>query len=259
MRNTAMANRITRLDDSVEFESSATWFQGRLGASPEPSGSVGIRYADPLIRIRRPRPSPLLFEGLSVDEGSSTHVTFAVRPVSGWTEPSFEVAMLGVLGRVPCPPAEEDSFWSRVNASTVHIAVPPRTALLDLDQSCADWGSQAWSATGHQPLPCGDRAKPSVRDESFFRTLVVLWRRDTVNISSTSRIAMHPAYQRIIGMGSVAIPLILRELEEQPDWWFWALQAITGADPVSPSCRGLLHEMAAAWLAWGREHGYLAH
>jgi hypothetical protein len=34
------------------------------------------------------------------------------------------------------------------------------------------------------------------------------------------------------------------------------LEAITGANPVLPEQRGRLDEMAAAWLAWGRENGY---
>ena len=34
-------------------------------------------------------------------------------------------------------------------------------------------------------------------------------------------------YQRIIGMGLPVVPLILEELEREPDQWFWALEAIT--------------------------------
>lgn len=67
---------------------------------------------------------------------------------------------------------------------------------------------------------------------------------------------MHPAYQRIIGMGDAAVPLILQELERSPDHWFWALNAITGADPVPESRRGVMSEMVKAWLEWGVQHGY---
>jgi hypothetical protein len=42
----------------------------------------------------------------------------------------------------------------------------------------------------------------------------------------------HPAYQRIIEMGQPVMPLIFRELEREPDHWFWALQSITGENPV---------------------------
>jgi hypothetical protein len=66
---------------------------------------------------------------------------------------------------------------------------------------------------------------------------------------------LHPAYQRIIGMGTAAVPFLLCELERRPDHWFWALTAITGADPVKPEHRGKLREMANAWLKWGKEQG----
>jgi hypothetical protein len=90
-----------------------------------------------------------------------------------------------------------------------------------------------------------------------FAELAETWRRETAVISSTTEMAMHPAYQQIIGMGPAAVPLILRELEERPAHWFWALKAITSADPVQPEDRGRLRQMTQAWLEWGKEHGYV--
>ena len=89
-----------------------------------------------------------------------------------------------------------------------------------------------------------------------FSTLAQQWERDTQFSSSATEIAMHPAYQRIIGMGTAAIPLILAELEREPGHWFWALKAISGDDPVPEDARGKLPEMAQLWLDWGRRHGY---
>ena len=48
---------------------------------------------------------------------------------------------------------------------------------------------------------------------SQFRALADEWERDTCFLSSTTKMVMHPAYQRIIGMGPAAIPLILRKLK----------------------------------------------
>src|SRR5947207_10431415 len=59
----------------------------------------------------------------------------------------------------------------------------------------------------------------------------------------STEIALHPAYQQIIGMGKEAIPLILEELQREEDHWFWALKSITGDDPVAPSERGQLPKM----------------
>ena len=67
---------------------------------------------------------------------------------------------------------------------------------------------------------------------------------------------MNPSYQKIIGMGEKVVPLILRELETRPNHWFWALKAITGADPIQSHQRGKISEMTKAWLSWARENGY---
>jgi hypothetical protein len=92
--------------------------------------------------------------------------------------------------------------------------------------------------------------------EQRFLDLVATWKRERGPHSSSSRLAEHPAYQQIIGMGPEVIPLLLRELEREPDHWFRALHALTGANPVPPESRGNVREMAAAWLRWGREQGY---
>lgn len=83
------------------------------------------------------------------------------------------------------------------------------------------------------------------------------WKEETAMLSSITEISMNPAYQQIIGMGQIAIPLILSELKKKPDHWFWALKSITGEDPVLQEQRGRLKEMAGAWLKWGKGKGYI--
>lgn len=93
--------------------------------------------------------------------------------------------------------------------------------------------------------------------ETRFLTLKTQWEADTAMLSSATEIAMHPAYQQIIGMGHIAIRLILLEMKKNPGHWFWALKSITDEDPVLSKQRGRMREMTQAWLRWGREHGYL--
>jgi len=93
--------------------------------------------------------------------------------------------------------------------------------------------------------------------EPEFNGLVEKWKAERSASSSTTVIAMHPAYQRIIGMGRPALPLILRELNKQLDHWFWALKAISGEDPIPAEHRGNMSQMAADWLQWGRQKGYV--
>lgn len=91
-----------------------------------------------------------------------------------------------------------------------------------------------------------------------FNTLAERWRNDTAPLSSTSQIAMHPAYQEIIGIGRDVVPLILNDMKRQPAHWFWALRSITGEDPVAETDRGKLAAMTDAWLKWGRENGLIS-
>jgi hypothetical protein len=88
-----------------------------------------------------------------------------------------------------------------------------------------------------------------------FAELAEAWRRETQFISFVQQRVVHPAYQRIIGMGWAAVPLILRELQRQPEHWLWALQAITGEEPARNASG--LQAASEAWLRWGRERGLL--
>jgi hypothetical protein len=92
-------------------------------------------------------------------------------------------------------------------------------------------------------------------DESHFRQLADQWRRETAHVSSLKQACLHIAYQRIIGMGPAVVPYLLRELQQAPDHWFWALNAITEEDPAQ--AEDTLAGATQAWLAWGREKGYL--
>jgi hypothetical protein len=88
-----------------------------------------------------------------------------------------------------------------------------------------------------------------------FRRLAAEWKERSRYLSNTAQMAMLPSYQRIIGMGWDAVPLILEELRSEPDQWFWALEAITEEDPVPPEARGKVRLMAEAWVEWGRQRG----
>ncbi|HEY9613032.1 hypothetical protein, partial [Allocoleopsis sp.] len=89
-----------------------------------------------------------------------------------------------------------------------------------------------------------------------FETLASEWKEQVGGSSFVVEKTNHPAYQKIIEMGSVVVPFLLRELEQKPTHWFEALKAITGANPVQPEQRGRTKQMAQAWLQWGREQGY---
>lgn len=93
-------------------------------------------------------------------------------------------------------------------------------------------------------------------DREKFRQLSAEWKSESKHISNSAQMAMLRSYQRIIGMGAPAVPFLLEELRREPDHWFWALESITGDNPVPPEAVGRLHQMADAWIKWGQLHGY---
>src|SRR5688572_18216036 len=97
-------------------------------------------------------------------------------------------------------------------------------------------------------------AVPSIHHR--FRRLAAKWYRETRFTSSIHEIVMNKHYQQIIGLGPPAVPLILAEMKLRPHFWFWALRAITGANPVRKDIAGDLGRMTDAWLGWGRRHGF---
>jgi hypothetical protein len=90
-----------------------------------------------------------------------------------------------------------------------------------------------------------------------FRDLLEVWRRDVAILSSLDRIVMHEAYQQIIGMGEKVLPLILEEFNKEIDHWPWALEAITGENPVPSTMRGRLKMVRVCWVEWGKARGLL--
>lgn len=92
--------------------------------------------------------------------------------------------------------------------------------------------------------------------DAQFDRLARQWREETAFMSSVADMEALSSFKEIVAMGAVAIPLLLRQLENNPYYWFWPLHAITGENPVPPAADGDVERMSAAWLTWGRTKGY---
>jgi len=93
----------------------------------------------------------------------------------------------------------------------------------------------------------------------LFQRLRSEWYEETEFSSSTSELVMCDAYQRIIGIGSPVLPFIFDQLRNEgddPDQWFWALEAITREDPVPQELSADRRAVARIWLDWASLHGY---
>ena len=140
------------------------------------------------------------------------------------------------------------SSWNRayIAADTNHP-----TQLIGLGNDLRDVTLMADKVMWHYYFPVSRQA------ENRFNELAAKWKSETKYSSSMTDMILHPAYMRIIGMGKEALPLILRELRREPDYWFWALSAIADAEPVRPEDVGNLEKSTEAWLNWASEEGYL--
>jgi hypothetical protein len=117
---------------------------------------------------------------------------------------------------------------------------------------------RVWSARGGVIDSTSSSAARRARElEHEFQTRATAWRSATAHLSSVADKAADPNYHRIIAMGRDALRPIFKDMQREPDHWFWALRIITGADPVSSGIRGDMQAMTDAWLGWAEEEGLL--
>ena len=94
-----------------------------------------------------------------------------------------------------------------------------------------------------------------LQKQKEFAKLVKQWKEETAGNSSISKKLLNLAYLRIIAMGEIAVPLILKELKRSPDHWFLALKAITNADPVNSGAS--FDQAVDSWLKWEQNQGLI--
>jgi type I restriction enzyme M protein len=91
-----------------------------------------------------------------------------------------------------------------------------------------------------------------------FRRLVERWELERPRGAELMVMAEHPIFQSIVGMGQRAISLLLGELDAKTSAaWMVALNTITGINPVPREDEGNIKRMAAAWIRWGNQRGYI--
>lgn len=101
------------------------------------------------------------------------------------------------------------------------------------------------------------RPRPDEELERTFRNLKRNWETQTLHLSSPTAKFQNIYYQQIIGLGSSVIPLLLKDMQDDDNLWFWALYMISRENPVENEHVGDIDEMTADWLRWGRLKGYI--
>jgi len=90
-----------------------------------------------------------------------------------------------------------------------------------------------------------------------FEDLAEAWSIATAHLSSPNKLMENARYRQIIGLGPPVLPLLLRDLAKTQRFWFPALSAITGQNPVPEDAAGDIRQMTDAWIGWGRENGLM--
>ena len=94
-----------------------------------------------------------------------------------------------------------------------------------------------------------------------FRVQADKWARETQHLSSPAQMMSHPSYQAILGMAQEnkreIIRLLLLDLQQNRNEWFWALSFLTQDNPIKASDAGNMDRMISAWLNWGRKNNFI--
>jgi|GEM_PF-1979238 len=185
-------------------------------------------------------------------------VHFKVAEFPGLADPKRkeEAGFPQPIGELPSIPADTRAYSvgrSSAGSRNEGVIIVPlggaRPKVSDVDLLTALSEAQAAVAARKRP------ADPTPADRAKFRKLAKQWVHDTEGISIHSRAIMHRAYQQIIAMGPIAIPLLLEALRDQPDHWMWALSVLSDEDPARNA--RTFRQARAAWLRWGDEKGYI--
>jgi hypothetical protein len=88
--------------------------------------------------------------------------------------------------------------------------------------------------------------------EARFQRLKAEWKADTKYLSNPNKIRRHPAFRAIIAMGMDAVPFMMRDLQDGPALWVWALPEITGENPVPDGYEGNVRTHTEIWATSAR-------
>ena len=137
-------------------------------------------------------------------------------------------------------------------------SAPPRGSRIAAPSSNpkpAGGAALAGNSGSSQAYDVGTLAK-SLEDaeRQRFNQLVNDWIVETRVQSSTRVITARAEFNELRAMGKPAAKFALERMSRGDIrlHWFLLLKAVSGQDPVPPPSRGVIAEMADAWLRWGR-------
>ncbi len=87
-----------------------------------------------------------------------------------------------------------------------------------------------------------------------FEAYTSIWITETMFSSSVHEIINNSAYRSIVKLGKDVIPFIIEELKKEENHWFYALEALTGQNPIKQEHRGIIRLMKSDWIEWAEKN-----
>lgn len=83
-----------------------------------------------------------------------------------------------------------------------------------------------------------------------FDFLKAIWKSETIFVSNAHDIINNAAYRNIISLGRDILPFIFADLKVNDNHWFYALEIITGQNPIKAEHKGVVPLMKQDWIDW---------
>jgi hypothetical protein len=83
-----------------------------------------------------------------------------------------------------------------------------------------------------------------------FDEMKAKWYRETAFSSSPDEMRNTDSYKEIVSYGRIALPYIIKEIQDNPSLLMMAAHDITGENPITESIRGDMRAMMGAWVGW---------
>lgn len=156
-------------------------------------------------------------------------------------------------------PRSVDSSEGQDFSISSELPIPSAVALAHCAHQYIDNSEMSYDTTprvpGYSEVLSSQQADDEIRSTSEtariadeFAELRDRWREKTGHYSVMIDAVIVPEYQRIIGMGEAALPLIIECLKEPGPEWFWALIAIVGVDHAAGATT--VTEACDRWIEW---------
>jgi hypothetical protein len=155
--------------------------------------------------------------------------------------------------------SDDDALsWSKVGRYATRLSSGARTVVAHgaTAEESELRAARLWETRDKQLAEAAQRG-PDEGLQVTFEELALAWSSGTAHLSSPTKLIEHPAYRQIIGLGPDVLPLLLHDLAENGRFWFPALNAITGENPVPDDAAGDVKRMMEAWIRWGATNGLI--